>query len=386
MQSQSLYKNQFNKLIFFIIIFCFSVFSTNSRAQSTVENINLPHNTEAAMVYDILYANGYIYTYTPNGINVYNASNNAFEVNFPFGEKYGKFNPVYFNSRMHVPDQNLMVFNNEASNPYLYIMMPDMNIMVINTSNFQQIPWQTPLVVAVGNQEKSLHSLFLTQNGRCMMKYDNLNDRLYILAGGRDRTYNTSCHGYFHVRTNVMSIFELDYIKEPDQTGHFNRVYSETNGEGVGAYSEQVNNFTFNAATDEFILARMGENPINADSYSVIDKYEITTSGIEHTDSLEWVVPGSTSYHKIGKLLNINDNNPNLSRIAIFPYKFPSSLVPFPEFLLLNWDMTLIETIPCPTDKVIDAVYLEGKDELLLSYSPDDISMDNLARLSLIHI
>ena len=119
---------------------CFTIIPLNIiKGQSQPEQISLPTENQfqhgGAMTVDLINANGFIFLYTLEKVMVYN-TNYVYCGNIYFPEQlteeveYGKFNPVFYNSRLHTGSYSLMTFNDNAN--ILYIVTPSLNILYLN--------------------------------------------------------------------------------------------------------------------------------------------------------------------------------------------------------------------------------------------------------------
>ncbi|PIQ27003.1 MAG: hypothetical protein COW63_16785, partial [Bacteroidetes bacterium CG18_big_fil_WC_8_21_14_2_50_41_14] len=212
-----------------------------------VENIDLPSGSGGgSTIGDIITANGKIFAYSADGVSIYDAASNAFITKVLFTETLGKFNPVYYSEWVHVPDQSIMVYNNEPGHQYIFTLTPKLKLMVINT-NPPYNTWTTSLNMSM-SAESWLDEVLQSQNGRVLLKYDNTvtnynHHRLYVLVGGRDQISNET--GNFHQKTHFFGIYNIDYNMLPGTPGYANLIYTETNIPG-DYYGNQINNYVFN--------------------------------------------------------------------------------------------------------------------------------------------
>jgi len=367
-----------------IILFLLLSLSLGITAQN-VENINVPGDelpvyTGGSMAYDIIYDNvsGKMFVYSSDKILVYNAASHECLGEIPFGE-YGKFNPVYFNPRLHVVDIKLMAINNDGSNKLLYIITPNLHILAIDINDISQTWDITPYVDEASTT--TLEDLFQSQNGKVIIRYNN-NDNgtpnhnyLYMLVAGKNDYYGT---GNFHSRTSFFGIYDVDNDIQPNNTDYINLYYSEIIDEN-GVYTDQINDFVFNTVpgNDFYYLTRLG----NPDG--VIQVWEITP-GIpnQKVNIITTIyVPTASGYYKFGKMLNIN--NSVLHKIIVFPYRYPSSTVETPKFCVIDGNHTNLpnsvqyQLVDSPSKRILDATYLEGNNDLILCYAPIDEEIVN---------
>jgi hypothetical protein len=367
-QNSNLNLNKMSYKLFLMVLFIFSFCFTSAQPVT----INLPPGfSGGTLVYDILYANGKIFTYSSDGVSIYRASDNMFLNKIPFdnsGLFYGKFNPVYFNSRLAVSDQNLMVYNDEIDNKYVYVLTPKLKLLIINTTTNDY--WISSILVRKNNVEEPLDQALSSQSGRSILRYDNNNNnnRLYILVSGRDDDDDFNCTGEFHVMKTIFGIYDIDYDYSPNVNGHFNLHYCEING-GGDTYGDQINNYVFNETNNYFYLVRLGtKNPI---SKAIIEIREIITNGSNLISSIDFENINGSGWFKMGKMLYIHEGN--LHKIIVLPYRYPSGVVPEPKFCVIDGDNhDDVKYVTSPSKRIFDAAYLGENQDLVLCYAPDN--------------
>ena len=364
--------------VLFVILIAFKISTAVAQQPSTIHlppggiNPLLPGGT---MVYDVIYDNlsGKMFVYSTDRILVYTASNHQYVGEIPLGQ-YGKFNPVYFNSRLHVVDIDLMAINNEGGIKLLYVVTPNLHILAININNIQQTWDITPYVDEA--ETTTLQDLFTFQNGKVLIKYDNRTDRLFLLVAGKDIDAANDCPGVFHSRTSFFGIYDVDNGITPNNTTYINLYYPEINLPD-DPYKDQINNFVFNEVADFYYVARLSKPD------GVIDIMEITPNGSDKVDLVTSVVvlqTGSNNYYKFGKMLYINNISPH--KIIALPYRYPSTTVTNPKFCVIDGDHTNVastvnsEIFDSPSKRILDAVFLKGTNnqpnDLILSYAPEN--------------
>jgi len=333
-----------------------------------VEQIDLPSiNGGGSTIGDIITANGKVFVYATDGISIYNAVNNAFLTKVPFGDAYGKFNPVYYNERLHAPDQSIMVYNNEPLHPYIYAITPKMELVTISTINPNN-NWTTPLRSSV-SQELYLDDIFESQNGRVILRYDSRTinfdrHRLYVLVSGRDKTHNQM--GNFHEQAHFFGIYNIDHNFTPDTTLHANLFYAELNTPDDD-YGNQINNYTFNLENDYLYLIRLGINtpPV---SKAIIDVKQVGTANAFPVKTIEFDNLQGSNWFKMGKVLNILENG--LNKIIVLPYRYFEGVVVHPKFCIIDGTTNQAQFVDCPNKRITDAVFLGQNNDLILSYAP----------------
>ncbi len=340
-----------------------------------VEQIDLPSiNGGGSTIGDIITANGKVFVYATDGISIYNAVNNAFLTKVPFGDAYGKFNPVYYNERLHAPDQSIMVYNNEPLHPYIYAITPKMELVTISTINPNN-NWTTPLRSSV-SQELYLDDIFESQNGRVILRYDSRTinfdrHRLYVLVSGRDKTHNQM--GNFHEQAHFFGIYNIDHNFTPDNTLHANLFYAELNTPDDD-YGNQINNYTFNLENDYLYLIRLGINtpPV---SKAIIDVKQVGTANAFPVKTIEFDNLQGSNWFKMGKVLNILENG--LNKIIVLPYRYFEGVVVHPKFCIIDGTTNQAQFVDCPNKRITDAVFLGQNNDLILSYAPINGEMIN---------
>ena len=179
-------------------------------------NISVPEVTEvndyASGILDVIAANGKFFAYTGDKIIVLDSDGETVLDILQFTEneeRFGKYNPVYHNSRLHMPGVNVMaIFNNPSSvnnREDLFIVTPNLDIMLLNTNT---LLWT--MVKSIPNDLTNFQPL----HGVCRIKYDSYHNRLYWLIKGRQENelhpIASNCTGQFHYRAVYFVIYEVD--------------------------------------------------------------------------------------------------------------------------------------------------------------------------------
>ena len=330
------------------------------------------------MIGEIISANGKIFAYASDGISVFDTTNNSLINKVTFdnsGIFYGKFNPVYYDGGFASPDQSMMVYN--PNNQYLYAITPKLKFLVINTTDIGQT-WSINLPVETGNNPVLfLDQVLESQSSVVILKYDETNDRLYAHVSARDPSIN--CTGNFHVQKTLFGIYDVNPGIDPDQSGHITGHYIELldPGDPLVELSDHINNFVFNKQNDYFYVVRLGiKDSQNNISRAIIEIREVTTNGSDliRTINFDNTGIGASGYFKMGKMLYINDTANGIHKIITFPFTYFVSSVPEPRFCVIDGDSSnaAIDTISSPSKKILDAVYLEENQDLIVSYAPDN--------------
>ena len=338
--------------------------------------IDLPENG-GSMIWEVLHADGKIFAYASDGISIYDAANNDFETKIAFDNSntyYGKFNPVYFNHKLAAVDQHIMMFNGGSGTEtkYIYTLTPALKLLVINTTNNQA--YFTSLKFNVGENEIPLEQLLESQNNRVILRYDNSNDknRLFVLVAGRNPE-NGNCTGKFHVQKSLFGIYNINVTINPDENGHLGLIYSEINSGLPTVYSDKINNFIVNELNSKFYITRTGEQDPVSEAHIQIGEIN-SNNEVTLGQPIEFENIGGTGWFKVGKMLYINETN--IHKILIFPYRYPSGVVPSPRFCVIDGTSDAVEFIDAPSSRIMDAAYLEDHNRLVLCYSPDEKNIE----------
>ncbi len=374
-----------NLFVLIIYAMCFTIIPLNIiKGQSQPEQISLPTENQfqhgGAMTVDLINANGFIFLYTLEKVMVYN-TNNVYCGNIYFPEQlteeveYGKFNPVFYNSRLHTGSYSLMTFNDNAN--ILYIVTPSLNILYLNIdypsnhlfSNTDIIgsynPFEDPQISELDGPS------FKPLNGLNIIKYDHINEGLYWLVYGQNDEDNDI--GSFHKKKRLLAIFNVNY------NGSLTHYWSEVMAAADGNYEEaNISDIVYNTSNaDYFYLAKLNQIEIRkfSDPGTVIYEYIIDASTYFATNP-----PGAYPYYKFSKLGYIN--NGSVHKIMAIPYRIPFAL-PLPDkqsdiFVIdgNHDDLTInpsqwFTSLPSPTHRVLDGEFLEANNDFIISYAPD---------------
>ena len=360
--------------------------------------IDLP-TSGGSMIGDIIHANGKIFCYGADGVSVFSADDNSFLAKIPFEVQepneypvvfFGKFNPVYYDGRLASPDQSMMVYNNNEDNPYVYIITPKLELLVIDADPLEDDPfdyWITSLPVEIVEPDdtpQKLSDILDTQSGVVILKYDNTKtpNRLYALVAARHPASNYNCIGNFHVQKTVFGIYNVDPLVLPNNSDHTDLQYVEINAPDLPTdeiYGNQINNFVFNEDNDYYYVVRLGERAIEdgGNSTSIIEIREFGNPDIIRTINFANTGDNNNSYFKMGKMLYINDQGNNIHKVLVFPFRYFVGEVESPKFYMIDCESNVFiddddRIVNSASKKILDAVYLEGTQDLVLSYAPDD--------------
>ncbi|MAE09075.1 MAG: hypothetical protein CL661_09990 [Bacteroidetes bacterium] len=376
-----------------IILFLFILSVVGLSGQTTVDNINLPSSNGGggSFIGSIIEANTKIFAYSADGISIYNSSG-TFQEKIYFTETMGKFNPVYFNGWLYVPDQSIMVYNDEPGNQYVYALTPKLKLLVINTvatgNPATHQYWLTSLSTIVGGGEAFLDNEFDSQDGRVILRYDNdantvnpadRHHRLYVLVNGRDKDPNNNQTGNFHEKRTIFGIYDIDYSIAPELSGHTSLFYTEKNIP-TDDYGAQINNYVFNEENNYFYLIRLGLRDDNAQpdpiSTALIDIKNITPGEVEHVTTIQFENDGGVGWFKMGKVLYVNKpgvpGDPAVHKIIVLPYKSFSGVVNNPRFCVIDGTTDDVKFFDCPSSMITDAVFLRSHNDLVLTYGPNN--------------
>ncbi len=377
-------------VILFVLLL---IFNLHSFAQiiSFKENISVPEETVingvknyGSGVLDIVFANNLFFACTGDKVIVLDSDGQTIIKTLDFAEKYGKFNPIYHNPRLHMPGVNVMtIFENPLANyrEDLFIITPNLDIMLLNTNTLtlslvKSIPTNPDL------------SKFQPLHGVCRIKYDNTHHRLYWLIKGRQENepvpYVNNCTGQFHYRAVYFVIYDVD------NSGNLTEYYEfyDRTSSNIPHYKDiNICDFEFNrddnnGLCDYFFLAKynkietwkFGDDP-NTSEVEVV--HRIAKADVP--DGIYGYFPnsGESLYYKFGRMLYINE----LHKVVAFPYRYPGySLSDYENhppliYVIDGFDpVNNVSTINTPNQRIYDAKYIPSTKHLVISYSahPDD--------------
>lgn len=351
------------KLCLTFIVLLLILVDLNSQELELEKNISLPVETtlngDGLKPWDIINANGKVFVYGTNEIQVYDEL--TFElkgsITVNASTNYGKFNPSYLNYRVHIGDPQAMTYN--SSENYLYVLSVNLDIKVydISDNDFDLVTtWSRPSMI---DHLAPLH-------GYPIIKYDNFHQRLYVVIEGRDAVKTTDI-GHFHHRDVFVGVYN---INNSARVSIHEELYHNNNDPG-NSYENAITDIEYNQINNKFYLARNERVEI----YSIDANNEVTLSG---TVSL---TPYDELY-KIGKLMYIYHTslgNPTIHKVLALPYMAPSDSEPPLSQTVGFWEFdaddpnTIITptVIPSPHRRILDGVFLENQQDIVLSYSND---------------
>ena len=356
----------------FIVLF-FSLFPLSIVSQTFTGNIPIPSTDGGgAMIGDIIHANDHIFVYSLDKLVAYNLDGDFVgEIIFEPIENYGKSNPIYFWDSHHSSSISLMAYNNDinAEIQILYVISPDLKIYIVNISQNSFLNYSIYIPPVLSNF-KPLHGL-------CILKFDNVHDRLYWVIDARHPSSNSV--GSFHVRQRYFFIFEVNN----SNNGAISSVlFSEHE------YSNTPNYEYANISDIEFNM----NNDINLPDYfylSKINRLEVWSIDFSHNppvyllntyqiDLDNYGTPlDPCEYYKFGGMHYIHDQTNGIHKIIAFPYRFPGETVYGPDIFVLDGEHTIAGapinwvTSSSPSQKITDAAYLADYQHLILSYAAD---------------
>ncbi len=366
-----------------LVFLCLILATTGLLAQDPIK-FNLPATDGGgSFIGDMLVADGKIFLYAADGISVYNeAGNNTFMGKVDFNEELGKFNPVFHNPSLAVPDQSAMTSTSIDSYHYLFAITPKAQLMIIRTDDLS-INWTIDIEAEVdqNNEIKYLIDHLDSQSGRIILKYDNNNghNRLYILVAGRDPDNNPSI-GCFHSQRSIFAIYDVTFATNHEDAPLFTRLYSEVNESSYENYPYQINNFIINENNNNYYLIRLGHDAGSSANGIPHSIFEIREVGTTNSTIINLYNESVGGYHKMGKVLYINDFSPNLKKIVIFPYKYFQGDFTNPKFFVVNIKNGVYHSLQefiLPNKRIMDAVYLEDNDDLIVCYAPENDQMSS---------
>lgn len=341
-------------------------------------NFSLPATTDlgttdyASGAVDIIEANDKIFVYTMDKILVLSDDGQSIIATIPFDNRYGKYYPVFENSRKYIADINFMtIYPNTNGREDLFVVTPNLDILLINTS--------TNIITNTYNVSNDIDSL-KPLHGVCILKYDEVHQKLYWLIKGRqiisDSGYNTNCTGQFHHREVYFAIYNVQSGGLINTTPIYNfHEYTES-GDNISAYrNKNICDFEFN--TNDYI----GQDYFYLAKYNKIEVWKIPDI-ITSVDTVKEVYTvnvgndiyideeGDPHYYKFSKLVYLNEDG--IHKLIALPYRYPSSVLntgKSPLIYIFDCDTYGVETITSPNKRVTDAIYLDNTNDLVISYS-----------------
>lgn len=352
----------------------------------TMDNIPIPpagnNFPGGTMAYDIIEANGFIFFYSFNKVFVY--SPNA-EGDIPRGyiafdsdQNWGKFNPFYYNPRLFTGSINFMAYNEITK--ILYVVTPNMQVISIKVDFDQQHIFVEDDIISTydpfndnitGLDQGSFNPLC----GSNIIKVDSENNRLYWVAITGNIEYPHV--GNFHSRKRFLGLYTLDALNGDLALSDYeikdNTDYRECAISDI-AFNQLLNSEYYYITKLNRIEVRKFSDPIDDDEI-----FEFEIDGFEYFSPLPEPPPNDEPNYKFSKILYINSTSPHL--IVFLPYRYPNSdPLTYKEadiFVLAgNHDNAIIKddfkNYPVPSQRITDAAFLSGNNDLVLSYAPDE--------------
>jgi uncharacterized protein YrzB (UPF0473 family) len=362
------------------------------------KNISLPEQTVIGNVdnfgsgiIDVISANNLFFAYTADKVIVLDNDGQTIikVLEFNEDEKYGKYNPVYSNPRLHMPGVNLMTIyrhGSEGQNEDLFIVTPSLNIMLLNTDPLN-LTWT--LVQSIPNDPAGLNlSHFKPLHGVCKIKYDSEHKRLYWLIKGAQRDvdppFYQNCTGDFHAREVYFVVYDVSNLSNITEEYEYHDF--TISGDFAHYKNKNICDFEFNrddvlGSYDYFFLAKFnmietwkfGDNPNTSE---VEDAYRI--SFVETPDEVYGLLPGTgneSAYYKFGKMLYIDDGS--IKKVVVFPYRYAGFSLDEPVLnplliYVIDAYTLAVSTIEAPNQRIHDAIYIPSSNNLVISYSADE--------------
>ncbi len=392
------------KRLLIITILLLGVFGLNSQnSQITFEsNISLPEISSlgttdyASGAIDIITANNQVYVYTMDKILVLSANGQSISATIPlykpqpgntdpFTKKYGKFNPIFDNSRTYIADITFMTIfkNTSAGNREdLFVVTPNLDILLINTDN--NTVTESFNVSSDIPHLKPLH-------GVCILKYDDVHNRLYWLIKGRqdvdpNSQYGYNCTGHFHFREVYFAIYNVSTNGTITTTPFYLFNEKTIPLDKLHYMNKNISDFEINSNSilgedDYFYLAKYNKIEVwgidNSDNVTIMHEIPV--------DNLIYGFDGNgiPNYYKFSKLLYIN--HPGVvHKVVALPYSYSdiNMVDPLnhpPRVYILDCENTNVPTstfkansfdsIDSPNQNVYDAVYLPVNQDLAMCFS-----------------
>ncbi len=319
------------------------------------QNIALPENG-GNQIYDIINANNKIFVYSPKNIIVYDAiTENKIGI-IPVSTDSSKFNPIYYYQRLWIADNNLMAYN--SNNHLLYVVKPNMDILVINVSdnNFNIVTtWPAP----ANDQDQRPIGHLKPIHSFCVLKYDNIHNRLYWIIRGK---HSSSPTGLFHYLDSFIGVYKIT-LNGTHREIIGSRLFE--NGPG-NDYTNSFNDVEYTETGNYFYLARKHR----VDAFNI----SVNASGNETCDLDNPDIQFPTDNCKFSKLLYIAEEN----KIVTIPYRLPADGWEPPvnqkiHFYVIDVNTNSVDSVIAPHKKNIDAAYVpdgQGKGFLFFCYEP----------------
>ena len=378
-----------NKVILIFMILFFTVSAKITTAQiAHVSNIALTDlnidpllEDPGSFVGDIIYAQNFVFVYAENKVFVYNATTNEYikTVSLTFGqqtdnENYGKFSPLFFNTRMHVNEAQFMTYNEDAD--ILYALGSDLRIYAIKVH-----PTPSNIIVDFVIDRSSEIDYLAPLHGLAILKYSN--NRLYCVIGGRNILKANYFIGAFHNRAVYFTIYNMNNTNGTMIQQIYDELYY-LNDDGTNDYSNsimdiEINEVTFGTGINSYNIFYLARN-------ERVEIYKVAGSTVTNL-SIDPNYPNlkiDLDFYKVGKMLYINQTD--INKILVFPYRTPTDNVepdedyPVHFYEIDGTDPTVSgwgtnnHTIVAPHKRILDAAFLPGQDDLIVCYSNDDLN------------
>jgi hypothetical protein len=317
--------------------------------QNETYNINVPNSDIGGnLVFDIIEADEYIFSYSMNNILIHNADSNVLETKIPISN-YGKFNPRVFAYNKHLSDFRSMTYNPNRNE--VYYISPDLKLYYIDLDD----NFATGLLLA--NTPAQI-SHFEKLTAAINLKFDSDHDRLYWVITGRDTVNDI---GKFHMIDSYLAIYNLAPTGAPE----LNEIYTQfIQAIDNVSYYETFTDVVFCETNDYFFLAKKKK----------IERYEIDGSTVTYTSSCQ------TMPFKLNKMLYIKTLG--MHKLLVFPHRlpYPDWEPPFDtlvDFYVIDCDNPVfnagtVQTVLSPSKRVADAAFDVTNNQLLVCYSPDE--------------
>jgi hypothetical protein len=365
---------------------------TQTAWSQTISYIDLPNTqyVDGSMAMDIVNADGCIFVYSMDGIKVLSEIDNSFVGSIDFGgTSYGKYNSIYFNSRLSFGDGSVMAVN--AEKHILYVVFPDLRIHCISTITKQDLNHTfNPFLTTPPEGLDPFPDYFAPLHGGCILKYDNIHNRLYWVIFGRDPQSPENHTGEFHAFSRYFGIFNADQL-----SGYLAWYYTKlneayTNDDG-DYYDMNISDVEYNDIQNDndprskiFYLSKFNSIEVWAINPGGIGEDRVRNKAIVNVDNTIYGYKNENTPnpYKFGNMLYVH--NSNVHQIIALPYKYPGAPLvegknPLVYVLDASWipDERGLETSTfiAPSEKISDGLIIhhgsEGPDDLVLCYSPD---------------
>lgn len=370
-------------ILFFTICVIFPRFSYSQN----FDKLDLPPSNSSltvggTMAYDILNANGFIFIYSFDRVLVFRSDNNApcgsiyFDEQVPPGGdqiEYGKFNPLIYNPRLYTGSINFMTYN--TSGQLLYVVKPSLEIDIINVdhtldytfSNGDIISSYDPFDDDTNIPDLDMAS-FKPINGVNIIKFDNVNNRLYWVVRSHDA--DRCPIGNFHYRKRFLGLYNIDLAGDLVYQWH-----EVMTSEAPNYQESAISDIAFNSSSDYYYLIKLNKIEVR----KFLDQSFEYEYFIDGDDYFEPPAGGGEPMYKFSKLLYVNESNLHL--IIALPYRYPNSIPKEnveADIFTINGNHTddLLNTgdfknYPVPSQRITDGTFLSGASDLVLSYAPD---------------